>query len=57
MSRHSTRLGKGMVFVAVEAVQPCFDLAFVQDEAVAELFMRLIKQFPFSGETSFPLRR
>ena len=46
-----------MVFVAVEAVQPCFDLAFVQDEAVAELFMRLIKQFPFSGETSFPLRR
>jgi len=51
------RLGKGMVFVAVEVVQPCFDLAFVQDEAVAEFVTRFIKQFPFSGETSFPLRR
>ena len=57
MSRHSMRLGKGMVFVAVEVVQPCFDFAFVQDETVAEFVTRFIKQFPFSGETSFPLRR
>jgi hypothetical protein len=51
------RLGKGMVFVAVEAVQPCFDLAFVQDKTVTKFVTRFIKQFPFSGETSFPLHR
>ncbi len=46
-------LWKGSVFIAVEAVKPCFDVGFIHGEAVTKFGPRFLKTRAFAGKAVF----